>query len=267
MAPALFGLAAACLLGSLLAGWYFVDASSPNGCSSLIESLAPWGVTVSTGASECPASQSGSFATAGLPATGVLYEGVGLLAATSGLLAVVLALRAWGRPNRTCSLPFLGLAIAAVLAGAAGPSLVAFDQPSTICHDNGFLSTPLAEASPAADPPPANQSHGSSPTPGCNGWTFWSGPGGPSFRWSGPSGPWNSFLGRVSGFGGSSLTWGPGLGWGLDLAGTASIGAGAFLAVRSSSTPPRRIGPGEGRRPGGPPEGGEGVGQGGAPPT
>jgi hypothetical protein len=113
------------------------------------------------------------------------------------------------------------------VAGAAGPGLIAVYQPSTICHDIGFVQTPLG-ASVVAPLATGENGSGSAAPPHCEGWVFWSG-GGPGWSWSGQSGPWNSFVGSTSS-GGASLTWGPGIGWGLALAGVVLLGAGTLLA-------------------------------------
>jgi hypothetical protein len=232
----LLGVGAALLLASLFVGWYQVREVDRFGCTGLSESLSPFWVSVSTSGSDCPSSEAGSYQSAGLPQTGVLYAVAGILTAIAAVLALsVIGLTRAGRRSRRASIPLLALAICALAVGAVAPALIAIEQTSTVCHDEGVFQTPfvvpLESSSVGAATDYLNQSPPPMSLPECNGWSFWTGgsPGSSWPVWLGSSGPQDSFGGsNVSGS--AVLVWGPGAGWVLDLGGIALLVTGPVLA-------------------------------------
>jgi hypothetical protein len=225
-------LGAAFVLSSVLAPWYVVRVAASNGCTSISESLAPLGVAVSSSGAGCPTAELGSYVSAGLPSTGSLYLGIAALAGGAGLAVVSLSWFRLSKLGPRHPKLLLSLSMMAIVAAASAPALAALGQPSTVCQDQGFVGTTLG-TSLSNDPTvqgPVNQSGGGS-TPSCNSWSFWHGAGG-SWVWSGQAGPWNSFLGSAS-FGGGNISWGPGIGWGLDLLGVWLIAAGTYLSWKA----------------------------------
>lgn len=216
------------LLSSIFLGWYVVQAASPINCTNVSETLSPTGVVVASTGMGCPSPESGSYASAGLPATGSLLGIIGALAALSGGISLVIAGRLYWARGKGVSRALLMLSIAAIGVGVLGPALLVGELPSTICQDQGFIGTPFATAVSPTPAPYVNTTH-SVPLPSCNGWSFWHGSG-PSWSWVGSSGPWNSFSGGT--IGGSGFGWGPGVGWGADIMGVWLVGVGVFLARR-----------------------------------
>lgn len=231
-------LGGGCLLGSLFTEWYVVRGTSTGGCTEVVETLTPLGgVVVHGSGTDCPTSESGSFAEAGLPATGLLYVALAGLATVAGGLTFVLAQTVLSTKGRVISKAFVVISIAAIATGAIGPLLVVSVQPLAICHDQGFFSPPLgASVVGNSSASGTNSPIGANPGPTCNGWGFWRGTG-DSWIWSGASGPWNSFVGADGG-GGSTFSWNPGIGWGLDVFGVWLGIVGAYLGRRYLAFPP-----------------------------
>jgi hypothetical protein len=215
---------------SMVLGMYVVQAASATNCTHVTETLYPWWVTVSSKGSSCPASESGSFSQAGLPLTGDLY----LVATALALCAVAFALLfGWlifkgGRAPRSRALAVVG--VVAILAGGLAATVLAVEQPATVCSDQGFRSPPLEFGTPDSNLTAENSTSGA--VPACNSWSFWSGSGTGNW-WLGASGPWNSFVGRMAG-GGYVFAWSPGLGWFLELWGVGLTSAGIAIAWRGA---------------------------------
>jgi hypothetical protein len=243
---ALLGIGAILLLSSLFVSWYQVEETNTTGCLTLSETLGPTGVEVGGTGSGCPPAVSGSFASSGLSTTGNLYEAVGSLAVAGGVLAAALLVLEVYRPVASRrSKYFLALGICAVVLAALSPTVLAMEQPMTICHDQGFVGTPLTSPVQGSDlaptlvyseggPPYANATP-PMPPPACNSWSFWTGSGSPWVT-QGASGPWNSLTGSVSGPG-STFSWDLGLGWVLAIAGAALITAGPAIRWRAMRRP------------------------------
>ena len=219
---AIFVTAGAVLVVSLFMGWYLVGGSS-NACNAN-ELLYPFWVTVSSSGSYCPAAETGSFSAAGLPVTGVLYLAVAALSVAAAFLAFfaagLLLVRKWDYRSRG----LLIVVLAALVIGAAAPTMVALGQPSTVCSDQGFKSIPFV----------VSLASGSSPS--CNGWSFWSG-NGTSWTWTGNSGPWHSFFGSTV-LSDASFAWGPSTGWFFDLWGLALLGIGIYALRKKGGSEP-----------------------------
>ncbi len=225
----------AVLLATLFVGWYVVQVRGSPSCGNLVETLYPFWVTVSGPGASCPSSQSLSYSAAGLPSTGLLYLGVaGLTAAGAVLAFLVGALLLRGRRVHRGSV-LLVLVLLAILTAWLGPAVLALEQPSTVCGDQGAFSPPLGLAGAVAGLARGSASVGGGSGP-CDGWSF---PGGTAggyvhsgYVWTGASGPWNSFFGTLNSTP-ATFTWGPGVGWFLDIWGVALIGAGATISRKN----------------------------------
>lgn len=208
----IFWLSGGIFVSTLFLGWYVVRfvGGFPGASCTANEVLYPFWVTVSAAGRYCPASEIGSFPAAGLSSTGLLYLVVGamvIMGAISAFLAGGL-LFTGRRDSRSTAV--LLLAVISMIAGGAAPVMLALEQPSTICSDQGYQGLPLGSGSSVATAFPANNSTGGAPPP-CNHFSFWSGSGTPSGLW-GSQGPWNSFVGTASP-GAGSFGWGPWVGW------------------------------------------------------
>ncbi len=166
-----------------------------------------------------------AFSEASLPATGTLYSTVTWIELAAGTLAFVAAGLLLGVSRAPPSRLLQGVLIGLVILAAAGPALLAVDQPSAICADASHDGTPLGGSGATLFP---------SGTPGC-AWQFSIG-GGAWYAPGGVMGPQASFLGHATEPGGQ-VSWGPGIGWGLALAG-ALIGALGSLVGFPGKTAP-----------------------------
>jgi hypothetical protein len=180
------------LLISIFSTWYSIQGSN-GGCGST--SFGLWLVQVS-GCGQ--PSASGSFSNFNLPWTGQLYT-VTLVLLLAGIIAVaVAATLTFARSRSGILTPPFWVALAVTILAISAPALVAFDQPSTVCADS------------ESHTPPGNTPLGSyGPAWPCT-WEFYFGNG--VYSGSGQSGPTTSFRGAAT-FSGSSLQWGPDLGW------------------------------------------------------
>ncbi|HTS33561.1 MAG TPA: hypothetical protein VMI55_06465 [Thermoplasmata archaeon] len=226
---------AAVLVSTLFVGWYVVQARSSTGCTDVVETLYPFWVAVGGSGTACPPSGVQGYSSAGLASTGLLYLGVAALTAAGAVLAFLVgALLLRGRRIHRGSI-LLVLALLAILAAWLGPALVALEQPSTVCGDQGSYGTPFGSTGAPVQPQQSNDSGGGT-VGACNGWAFGGGNAGgyshSTYVWNGASGPWNSFFGSASSDG-TTFSWGPGVGWFLDIWGVALIGVGTTISRKN----------------------------------
>jgi hypothetical protein len=219
---------AAVLVSTLFVGWYAVQARSNTGCTDVVETLNPFWVAVSGSGTSCPSSGVQGYSSAGLPSTGLLYLGVAALTAAGAVLAFLVgALLLRGRRLHRGSL-LLVLALVGLLIAWTGPAALALAQPSTVCADQGAFSPPFGSAGSRAGLDWPGETVGGA-TGACDGWSFAGGSVHNGYVWTGGAGPWNSFFGSANSTV-ATFTWGPGLGWFLDIWGVALIGLGTTLS-------------------------------------
>lgn len=228
-APTLLILGGVVFLATLSVGWYLVQSDSAYSCRQISETLYPLWVQVTSTGTYCPSSEIGSYQAAGLPSTGALYQTVAALAVLAGLLDILAGCLLLPRLRQRFGRTPIVFGIIALLVAGGCAALVAIEQPSTICADQGFSSPPLADGPSASTALPQNGSI--STPPGCDVWRFWQGSG-TSTNWIGSSGPWNSFVGNAT-FPGAYSFWIPSTGWFLDIVGVELTAVGAFVAWRS----------------------------------
>lgn len=229
-APVPLILGGVVFLASLFVGWYVVQSDTVYSCRQISETLYPLWVQVTSVGTYCPSSDVGSYQAAGLPSTGALYQTVAAFAVLAGLLDILAGCLLLPRLRQRFGRTPILLGVIALLVAGGGAALVALEQPSAICADQGFMSPPLADGYSGSTALALNSS--TSAPPGCDNWKFWQGTG-TSANWIGSSGPWNSFGGNVA-LPGAYNFWTPSTGWFLDIVGVELTAVGAFVALRST---------------------------------
>jgi len=215
----LFWFGAAALLATLFLGWYTVSSSAAS------QTFYVAGVAVEQSGSGGSTNQAASYSDEFLPHVGALYEIAGGLVASAAALGLGVGCLIWAGWARTRTRILFSIAICAVLLAALGPALLAIDQPAAACADAQGFSPPLGEILPQA----------SGNGPSCT-WEFYLGDGNWYSPGLGSSGPQTSFVGSTSQHG-TTMTWGPGTGWYLALAGTAFYAVGVMLSSRKDEHP------------------------------